>query len=202
MIRKFEDLFSNLLVYENSKIINQIRIRNRTEKCISIYDSLYQKEKNNEYIELAFQHSERTKSVVLRNYISNKKTASREEKQHLEQLQNCNNEILKEQQKGDLANISKINEAIKKQNELMISLKKIRSKYQVNSTENINLNSLYSKLEKDKTIMMEYFSGFDKMYIFTLANQRIKLEQIKVTDTAIPKIISFLVLLFIVYSSR
>ena len=189
---RIEDLFSNLLVYENSKIINQIRIRNRTEKCISIYDSLYQKGKKAEYIELAFQFSERTKSGVLRNYISNKKTASREEKQHLEQLQNWNNKILKEQQKADLANISKINEAIKKQNELMLSLKKIRSKNQVNSTENIDLNSLYSKLEKDKTIMVEYFSGFDKMYVFTLANKRIKLEHINVTDTVIPKIISFL----------
>ena len=189
---QIEDLFSSLLVYENSKIINQIRIRNRTEKCISIYDSLYQKEKKGQYIELAFQLSERTKSGVLWNYISNKKTATREEKRDLKQLQNWNIEILKEQQKGDLANISKINEAIKNQNELMISLKKIRSKNRVNSTENINLNSLYSKLEKDKTIMVEYFSGFNKMYVFTLANKRIKLEHINVTDTAIPKIILFL----------
>ncbi|MBP6550914.1 MAG: tetratricopeptide repeat protein, partial [Flavobacterium sp.] len=38
---QIEDLFANLLVYENSKIINQIRIRNRTEKCIAIYDFLF-----------------------------------------------------------------------------------------------------------------------------------------------------------------
>ena len=189
---QIEDLFSNLLVYENSKIINQIRIRNRTEKCISIYDFLYKKEGKTSYIESAFQLSERTKSGVLKSYLSNKKTALREEKLHLEQLQNWNNEIVKEQQKGDLANVSKINEAIKKQNELMLSLKKIREKNQVNSAENIDLKSLYLKLEKDKTIMVEYFSGFENMYIFTLANQRIKLEHINITDTAIPKIISFL----------
>lgn len=172
---QIEDLFANLLVYENSKIINQIRIRNRTEKCISIYDFLYKKEKKTGYIERAFQLSERTKSGVLKSYLSNKKTASREEKLHLEQLQNCNNEIVKEQQKGDLANVSKINEAIKKQNELMLSLKKIRSKNQVNSAENIDMKSLYSKLEKDKSIMVEYFSGFEKMYSFTLGNQQIKM---------------------------
>lgn len=189
---QIEDLFSNLLVYENSKIINQIRIRNRTEKCISIYDFLYKKENKIGYLESAFQLSERTKSGVLKSYLSNKKTASREEKLHLEQLQNWNNEIVKEQQKGDLANVSTINEAIKKQNELMLSLKKTREKNQVNSAKNIDLKSLYSKLEKDKAIMVEYFSGFEKMYIFTLANQRINLEHINVTDTAIPKIISFL----------
>ena len=189
---QIEDLFSNLLVYENSKIINQIRIRNRTEKCISIYDFLFKKEGKTSYIENAFQLSERTKSGVLKSYLSNKKTASREETLHLEQLQNWNNEIVKEQQKGDLANVSKINEAIKKQNELMLSLKKIRSKNQVNSTENIDIKSLYSKLEKDKAFMVEYFSGFENMYVFTLGNQRIKLQQINVTDTAIPKIFSFI----------
>ena len=189
---QIEDLFSNLLVYENSKIINQIRIRNRTEKCIAIYDFLYKKENKIAYIECAFQLSERTKSGVLKSYLSNKKTASREETLHLEQLQNWSNEIVKEQQKGDLANVSKINEAIKKQNELMLSLKKIRQKNQVNSAENIDLKSLYLKLEKDKAIMVEYFLGFENMYVFTLANQRIKLEHINITDTAIPKIISFL----------
>ena len=51
---QIEDLFANLLVYENSKIINQIRIRNRTEKCLSIYDFLYQKEHKISYLESGF----------------------------------------------------------------------------------------------------------------------------------------------------
>ena len=189
---QIEDLFANLLVYENSKIINQIRIRNRTEKCISIYDFLFKKDGKTRYLESAFQLSERTKSGVLKSYLSNKKRASREEKLYLEQLQNCNNEIVKEQQKGDLANVSKINESIKKQNELMLSLKKIREKNQVNSTGNIDVKSLLLKLEKDKAIMVEYFSGLDKMYIFTLANQRIKLDFYWDNHTATPRIISFL----------
>lgn len=187
-----EDLFADLLVYENSKIINQIRIRNRTEKCISIYDFLYKKENKISYIERAFQLQELTKSGVLKNYLSNKKTASREEKLHLEQLQNWNNEIIKEQQKGILADVSKINEAIKKQNELMLSLKKIRSENQVQKAENLDLKSLYSKLEKDKALMVAYFLGFENMYVFTLENQKIKLESINITDTAVPRIISFL----------
>ena len=105
---QIEDLFANLLIYENSKIISQIRIRNRTEKCLSIYEALYQNENKIAYIENAFQLAERTKSGVLRRYLSNKKTASREEQLQLEQLQNWNNTILKEQQKGDLANVSQI----------------------------------------------------------------------------------------------
>ena len=189
---QIEDLFSNLLVYENSKIINQIRIRNRTEKCISIYDFLYKKENKIAYIESAFQLSERTKSGVLKSYLSDKKTASREEKLYLEQLQNWNNKIVKEQQKGDLANISKINEAIKKQNELMLLLKSKRAKKAETAQTEFNIQELYSKLEKDKAIMVEYFSGFEKMYVFTLANQRIKLDFYWDNHTATPRIMSFL----------
>lgn len=171
-----EDLSANLLVYENSKIINQIRVRNRTEKCIAIYDFLYQKERKISYIESAFQLAERTKSGVLKRYIAQNKADTKEEKLYLEQLQNWSNEITKEQQKGALADISKINEAIKKQNSLMLSLKNIRIKNADFVPENLNLTALFSKLEKDKAVMVYYFSGYEKVYSFTLENQQIKLN--------------------------
>ncbi|MFV5700402.1 CHAT domain-containing protein [Flavobacterium sp. XS2P12] len=187
-----EDLFANLLVYENSKIINQTRVRNRTEKCIAIYDLLYQKEKKSSYIESAFQLAERTKSGVLKSYLTQNKTISKAEKLHLEQLQNWSNAIIKEQQKGSLADISKINEAIKKQNELMLSLKKIRLKNPKFIPENLDLKALFSKLEKDKTIMVYYFSGFEKMYYFTLENEQIKLNSFSNNAHSIVKIWQFL----------
>jgi CHAT domain-containing protein len=187
-----EALFANLLVYENSKIINQTRVRNRTEKCIAIYDLLYQKEKKSSYIESAFQLAERTKSGVLKSYLAQNKTATKEEKLYLEQLQNWNNEIIKEQQKGVLADISKINEAIKKQNELMLSLKNIRIKNAGFVPENLDTNALFSKLEKDKAVMVYYFSGYEKMYYFTLENKQIKLNSFSNTAHSIAKIWQFL----------
>ena len=45
----------------------------------------------------------------------------------MQQLQTLINAILKEQQKGDLADLSKINQFIKKQNESMLSLKKLQA---------------------------------------------------------------------------
>ena len=189
---QIEDLFANLLVYENSKIISQIRIRNRTEKCLSIYDTLYQNENKIAYIEKAFQLAERTKSGVLRSYLSNKKTASREEKLQLEQLQNWNNTILKEQQKGDLANVSQINAALKNQNELMLSLKKIRSKNKSSSEENIDLKSLYLKLKKDNATLIEYFSGYNKMYSFTILDNTISLNSFSNAAETSVKIMQFI----------
>lgn len=187
-----EDLLMNILVYENSKIITQIRARNRTEKCISIYDQLYQEEGKIQYLEKAFELSERTKSGILKGYRSNIKTASAEEKELLQDIQNLNSKIIKEQQKGNLANISNINETIKKQNELMISLKKIQSKASNYVPENCDLKALLAKLEKDKSVMVYYFMGSEVLYYFTLQNQKIALNHIYITDTAIPLIGDFL----------
>lgn len=187
-----EDLLMNVLVYENSKIITQIRARNRTEKCISIYDRLYQKENKIQYLEEAFQLSERTKSGILKGYRSNIKNASVEEKQLLYQLQTLNNNIIKEQQKGDLANISNINSSIKKQNELMLYLKKIQTESSNYIPENCDIKVLLSKLEKDKAVMVYYFMGSERLYYFTLQNQKVALSYIYITDTAIPLIGDFI----------
>lgn len=186
-----EGLFQSLLVYENSKIITQIRNRNRTEKCIAIYYSLYQKEKKSSYLESAFLLSEQTKSAILKQAISNSKTRSREEKLILEQLQNWNTIIVKEQQKLQKADISKINEAIKKQNELMLLLKS-KTASKANEKKEFILTDLYSKLDKDNAVMVEYFFGRENIYVFTIENKNIKLDFIQNDHTAIPKLVHFI----------
>lgn len=186
-----EDLLMNSLVYENSKIITQIRTRNRTEKCLSIYDRLYKEENKIQYLEEAFQLSEKTKSGILKNYRSTIKGASAEEKVMLQQLQNLNNSIIKEQQKGNLANISNINSAIKKQNELMLSLKEIQSKNSNSIPEKTNLKTLFSKLEKDKAVMVHYFMGSENLFYFTLQNNRINLNHLYKAHRAMIEVFRF-----------
>jgi hypothetical protein len=171
-----EDLFQSLLVYENSKIVTQIRNRNRTEKCIDIYLSFYEKDKKMSYIESAFLLSEQTKSVVLKNHLSDAKNLSKEEKLILQQLQNWNTVIVKEQQKLEFANISKINEAIKKQNELMLLLKKDQNKTAKETNTEFDLQKLYAKLEKDNATMVNYFWGKKTSYAFTIQNNSISVK--------------------------
>lgn len=184
-----EELLQSFLIYENSKIINQIRNRNRTEKCIAIYYSFFRKENKINYLEKAFELQEKTKSAVLEQEIAKNKVISKEEKLIYEQLQNWKNTILKEQQKLDYADISVINEAIKKQNELMLHLKSKQS-IQTENAKSFKISDLYSKLESDKAVMIEYFFGQKKIYIFTIQNNKIKLEEINFE--AASKIISFL----------
>jgi CHAT domain-containing protein/lipopolysaccharide biosynthesis regulator YciM len=167
-----EELVSSILLYENSKIINQIRINNRTEKCIAIYDLLYQKEKKISYIEQAFQLAERSKSSVLKSELSRNKKASKKEKQKIQELQFYNNEILKEQQKGKFATIYKINKAIKNQNKTMLLLKELQAKNINFKEEPIDMDALYSKLDSDEAGMVYYFSGSEKMYYFVLGGSQ------------------------------
>jgi len=187
-----EDLMMNSLVYENSKILMQLRSRNRTEKCISIYDALFKKENKTQYLEDAFQLSEKTKSGILKSYRSNIKNASAKEKQLLQELQNLNNSILKEQQKGNSAKITEINRFIKKQNELMLSLKKMQSENADHFTDKYDLKSLFSKLENDKAMMVYYLMGSNKLYFFILQNNQIALNHINITHLTIPRIVQFI----------
>lgn len=186
-----EELLQSLLIHENSKIIHQIRNRNRTEKCISIYYSLFSKEKNSSYIEKAFELQEKTKAAVLEQEIAKNKTISREEKLLYEQLQNEKNTILKEQQKLENADILVINNAIKRQNELMLLLKSKQSNPN-EKAKSFKIPDLYTKLKKDNALMIEYFFGSEKLYIFTIQNSKIELEEINCDTSLISKTTSFL----------
>lgn len=187
-----EALFQSMLWHENSKIISQIRNRNRTEKCISIYYNLFKKEEKASYLEAAFVLQEQTKSAVLQEYISVSKTISGDEKLIREQLQNWNTVIIKEQQKLELADISKINEAIKKQNELMLLLKSRTQNDSKVVKKEFNLTDLYSKLEKDHAVLVAYFYGTENIYIFTLKDRGITVNDTTLQGTGAAKIVDFI----------
>ena len=187
-----EELFQSLLVYENSKIISQLRNRNRTEKCIAIYESLYQKDNQITHLENAFLLAEKTKSAVLKEALINSSKQSTLQKKIAQQLQNETNLILKEQQKGNLADIVKINKSIEKQNELMLQLKQSSSETESNPNSDIILSDLYDKLEKDNAIMVEYFSGINKMYSFTIVSNKIYLNSFNNNAHVSVKIVQFI----------
>ncbi len=187
-----EELFQSLLVYEDSKIITQIRNRNRTEKCLEIYKSLFETEKKQSYIEEAFKLAEHTKSVVLKDHLKNAASLPREQKLILQQMQNWNTIIVKEQQKLELAAISKINEAIQKQNNLMLLFKSNEEKYNQKSQTSFDLQKLYAKLQKDDAILYEYFWGSKTIHLFVIKNNRVALKSICIGQMCGEPIISFI----------
>ncbi len=174
-----EDLFDNLLSTENSRIINQVRVRNRSEKCIELYEKLYKSEKKSSYLETAFLLSEKTKSGVLKNYLSNKKTASSQEKKLQVELQNINNEIIKEQQKLNFANLDKINNLIKKQHQTLFLLKSKKANSSKKTKNELNIQDLHNKLNNDKASLIEYFVGQNTIYSFAVSENKIALNSIE-----------------------
>ncbi len=187
-----EELFSNLLVYENSKIINQIRVRNRAEKCIAIYQKLYQIEKKQSYLQNAFLLSEKTKSGVLKNYLNDLKTISSSEKKLVNDLQIINNEIVKEQQKIKLADLEKINSLIKKQNQTMLLLKSEKLKVSENSKSSFDIQDLFTKLKIEKANLIEYFVGQNAIYSFVISENKIVLNAIENSESNKNKIKKFI----------
>ena len=187
-----DDLFNNLLVHENAKIINQMRVRNRVEKCIAIYDKLYQSTKKIIYLEKAFLLSEKTKSGVLKNYLNKIKTASREELYLQEQLQNTANLILIEQQKVNYADLERINDLTIQQNQIMLKIKSIKKANVQIGENNLDLAQLFEKLKKDKASMIEYFVGQETIYSFALSENKIVLNSFENSEINKNKIIKFI----------
>ncbi len=187
-----EDLFNNLMVYENSKIINQIKVQNRVEKCIEIYQNLYQTEKKQRYLENAFSLVEKTKSGVMKSYLSKNKTISKEEKSLQNQLQNINNQIIKEQQKLSNANLDKIHDLINSQNQTMLSLKSKQKRNPNSTDELIDLKKLFAKLSTEKASLINYFVGQNTIYSFTLIENKILLNTIENSEINKAKIVKFI----------
>jgi len=186
-----EDLFQTLLFYENSKIISQIRNRNRSEKCIAICNTLYSKDKEIGHLEKAFHYAERNKSSVLKAMLASEGSLSKEEKELSKQIQDWNTIILKEQQQLEKADIAKINEAINKQNELMLALKSFK-KNKVMANKDGNLEALFDKLENDDALMIAYFYGSEKVYSFILEDHKIELKSLENNATSKKTIQGFL----------
>ncbi len=187
-----DDLCDNLLLFENSKIINQVRVRNRAEKCIAIYKKLFQSEKNQSYLEAAFLLSDKTKSGVLQSYLTNNKSISEAEKKLKIELQNINNEIVKEQQKLNYADLDKLNNLIQKQNQTMLLLKLKKSNKSKKTNIALQLQDLFVKLNKDKACLVEYFVGQNSIYSFALSDNKIVLNEIEYSEINKNKIIKFI----------
>ncbi len=120
------------------------------------------------------------------------KTTSKVQKLALEQLQNQNTIIVKEQQKGNLANLEFINKAIKKQNEIMLFLKSNNKENTNTLNKNLNLKLLFETINKNDAVLVAYFSGNQKIYSFEFENKQLTMQSFDYSTKSKQKIISFL----------
>ncbi|UPQ80184.1 CHAT domain-containing protein [Flavobacterium azooxidireducens] len=173
-----EKLIQWVLIHENSKIINQLRNKNRVQKCLEVYTYLHKIDKNKAHLEKAFLLAEQNKFLVLRTEKENNSNRSIQEKKLMNELQNWNAIYLNEQNKS-FPSIEKMNQAILKQNEIMLQLKSKEKKKLIE--KKIDIKSLFTQLKEDDAVLISYFLGDQKLFLFKIENNELTLSEIKNT---------------------
>lgn len=169
--------FSTVFFYEETSLLHTSNIRNRVEKAIGIYEQLFHKTNDRQYLEQAFKLQETTKSKALKNYIAlTKKSGSKKQKEILYKIHELSAIITKEQEKGENANLEVINNTLSLQNEKIAELKKTFGKNGMELTSEFDMDRLYVKLKNDDITLTSYFYGKDTIYIFDIASNGIRLK--------------------------
>ncbi|WP_447635323.1 CHAT domain-containing protein [Flavobacterium microcysteis] len=169
--------FSNVFFYEETSFLHTSNIRNRVEKAIGIYEQLFHKTKDTQFLKLAFQLQETTKSKALKNYIAlTKKTGNKKQKEILYKIHELSAIIIKEQEKGEKANLEIINSTLSIQNEKIAELKKTFGSNSISQSPEFDMDRLFVKLKNDDTTLTAYFYGKDMVYVFDVAPDGIQLK--------------------------
>lgn len=185
--------FYSFLFYEDTSLVHSADIRNRVEKAIGNYEKCYQETKDIAFLEQAFALQENTKSSTLKNYIAlTKKSGNAHQKSILFAIHELSNTIIKEQEKGEKADLEVINNALKLQNEKIAALKESFEKNKIDSVSRLDFDRLYYKLKTDDATLTAYFYGKEKVYIFDLSDSQIRLKSFPNSSTNKKKITDYL----------
>ncbi len=188
-----EDLLRGMYNYEEAKLQQQIENRNRTEQVLTTLYNMFLQTKDKKYSERAFQFAERTKAIMLKENIDEQyfresihhDTLVKQEKALLYKLAILNSDIAIEQMKQSNADINRVHALIMQQTQVTSSLREIerviKEKYpKINLNDPfkpINIYSVQKKLEKDNAVLVEYFSGKDALFVFTVRSKNIEFKK-------------------------
>lgn len=169
--------FSSIFFYEETLFLHTSNIRNRVEKAIGIYEQLFHKTKDTQFLKQAFELQETTKSKALKNYIAlTQKTGNEKQKEILYKIHELSAIIIKEQEKGENANLETINNTLSLQNEKIAELKKTFGSNSISQSSEFDMDRLFVKLKNDDATLTSYFYGKDTVYIFDVAPDGIQLK--------------------------
>jgi CHAT domain-containing protein/tetratricopeptide (TPR) repeat protein len=188
-----EDLLRRAYNYDDAKFQQQLENRRRTEKALNILYGLYTQTNGNEFLIRAFQLAERTKAIMLRENIDNRfgrKTIQddsliKQEQTLLRKQAKITNDIVLEQLKHEVADISRINELLATQTKTAMLLKDIGKAIHrkfpdlvASDDRSLDLPILQNKLKHDHSILMEYFIGEESVFVFVISASSIEFKKI------------------------
>jgi len=183
------DLLTEQITSQEAKIIEIASNRKRSEKCIALLHQLQLKSDNSNYIKRAFQYAENSKASLLQESHSKKDLLKRHpndtlllKEQHLLRVQyQLTNRLIKTPYKPtNTDKTSTLRDSLNSINIVLRSLQKnIKSKYNLNATNNINYKLLQQRLTKNDAALIAYFYGEKAIYQFVFTNTTLALTAIK-----------------------
>lgn len=188
-----ESLLRLMYNYEEAKLQQQIENRNRTELVLNILYDLYIKTNKRKYAECAFQFSERTKAITLKENIEDRygknlienDTVIKQQKTLGYRQAAIRNEIAIEQMKQEGADVNRIHELIGEQTKITLALKNLKKAKQEkhpaqswSDSVSINMESFHKKLASDNAIMIEYFYGKNALFVFTIHHGVVEFKKV------------------------
>lgn len=169
---------------QNAKLLQQQENRDRSEKCIELCYNLYTQNRENTWIEEAFQFAEQSKSAVL---LEAKETGSAKskfkndslflkEKELLFKNAQLHKNIVVESLKGKGANVNLLANLTKERNTIFNNLQllkqQINLKYpqlKILNDSLITSKNLKKSVLKNNELFMEFFDGNKNVYIFSIS---------------------------------
>lgn len=188
-----EDLLRATYNYQSAKLQQQVENRTRAGKVIRLLYQLSVRTKDQRYAARAFQVAERTKALTLKDMTENRyarrllpqDSLLRLEGQLLFKQSSLANDIVlaqREQQPEDL-----LRDLINRQTQLTVEIKSVQKsiaqKYPALASTNhsnwLEVKSIQQQLTTDDAVLVEYFSGDDAFYQFTLSDDSLNFFRIE-----------------------
>lgn len=195
-------LLQDNITSQETKILNQINDRVRSEKCIELLFKTYARTPNDQFIISAFQYAENSKASVLKETLQKKSLQQLypkdsiliKQQQLLQQQERITNDLIKEQL-GNAKSV-KINNLSRQLSSVSFQLKGIKKevleKYPKFRKSSISIIKLQEKLQQDKAVLVEYFYGKQAIYQFIITTSSLSFKKIDLDNEAKENISNFI----------
>lgn len=186
------DLLRENISSQETKILNQIDNRIRSERCIEFLYEHYLKSKEESFLVRAFQYAENSKASVLKETLQKKSLVQlypydlvlKEEQDLLQGQESLINELIKVQLKK--SSIDVLNNLGLQLTENNIQLKVVKNiiskKYPPSKRNEISLDKLKVRLKEDTATLVEYFYGKQAIYQFVISSDEMAFYRIELSD--------------------
>jgi tetratricopeptide (TPR) repeat protein len=194
-----EDLLRDTYNYDEAKLIQQAESRNVTEKALELLYAQLEESKDGRYAVEAFQFSERTKAMILRENIEDRAWLQRAEQDSLVQAERAlrykqamlASDIVAEQLKLEQADVDHIHRLVGQQMEMAVVQKEIAQALARKYPQRRVLDSFQSEviqrvqhlLKFDRATMIEYFFGAHALYIFRIDQHSVQMRKVEVVES-------------------